>query len=215
MHLILQDKDMKLFKITLLLFVILFVQCSNNNTSSKQTKQVVKEEKQDGVEKETLSFENFAQEFIQTINKENIFKSTLPAYGLYVLHNPGAFVAINNFANKEDFLSFSIKENYESQYVVQNGEIPDYSCEDDSWDKKGTYWTKDTFEIVLKAYEWMIEYELGEVDKQGAEYLNAQKLSKQETYCIYATDINVGFYFVEIDNTYYLYMLNLIEPCSA
>jgi len=139
----------------------------------------------------------------------------LPTYGLYVLHNPGAFVAINNFDNNEDFLSFSIREDYQSKHDVQNGEIPAYSCEYDDWDKKGAYWTKDTFNIVLKAYEWMIEHELGEVDKYGAEYLNAQKLSKQETYCIYATDIFVGFYFIEIDNTYYLYMLNLIEPCSA
>ena len=204
MHLIRQDKEMKLFKITLLLFVLLFIQCSNNKTNNKQSKQVVKSEKQDKSKKETLDFESFAQEFIKTINKEKIFQSTLPAYGLYVLHNPGAFVAINNFANNEDFSSFSIREDYQSKYVVQNGEIPTYSCEDDNWDKKGAYWTKDTFDIVSKAYEWMIEYELGEVDKHGAEYLNAQNLSKQETYCIYATDIFVGFYFIEIDNTYYL-----------
>jgi len=206
----------KITQTILFLFALLFMfQCNNTHTD------IIKEAVADtnviitSNDTNLRMFKNFAEEFLKTIQKENLFQHTFSIYGLYVLDNPGAFIMINNFKKKEEFLSFSNRDIYKSQFSLQEGDLPEFSCENEDWNKKGAYWKKDTFDIVLKAYDWMIEYELAEIDKESDDYLNAQTLSKKETYCVYVTDIFVGFYFIEIDNNYYLYMLDLIEPCSA
>jgi hypothetical protein len=211
-------------KITVLAFMMLafFNQCNSlgkekeeKSTDSTQTDTVLTKNQLQEEEQET-SFQEFAAAFVKKVNAENLFNFISKDYGLFILHNPGAFPVIQRYDKKEDMQKVLYREAFSTKFVPQEGSIPAFSCDEEGWNKMGCFWKKDIYANIKGTYDIMLEYQLMEKDELNEEdYTKAEELSKQQTYCLYATDIVTGFYFINIDNQYYLYLIDVIDPCSA
>ncbi len=203
-----------------LLIIVAFNQCNSSKKEktpkdSTQTDSVLTEEKP---QEETViaDFQEFAEDFVKKVNTKNLFSFVNQEYGLFVLHNPGAFPAIQRYDELEEMQKVLYRDAFTTAFVPQEGKIPEFSCDDEGWNKRGCFWKKDTYTNPKETYDIMLEYQLipkEELDE--GDYQKAEKLSKQKTYCLYATDIITGFYFINIDNQYYLYLIDVIDPCSA
>jgi len=103
-------------KITVVAFMILafFNQCNSlgkekKSTDSTQTDTVLTQN-QLQEEKKEASFQEFATAFVKKVNAENLFNFISKDYGLFILHNPGAFPVIQRYDKKEDMQKVLYRE---------------------------------------------------------------------------------------------------------
>lgn len=213
-------------KITIALsFIILFfcfTACgtksieSDTNKTTKENQTETDNDLSDNEEESSQSFTDFAKDFVKKVKTENVFSYINKDYGLFIRHNPGTSTLVLRVNNLEEIENVLYRETLTSKFSLKEGKIPSFSCDDNKWSKDGCFWKKDKHSILIDTYDILLEYELIEKDELNKEDYNiAKKLSSQQTYAIYATDIVTGFYFIKINNKYYLYLIDVYFPCSA
>lgn len=165
------------------------------------------------------------EEFITSFNNKDVSaldKFIDKEYGLFVLHNPGAYVAILHLNSFGDIMSM------EGEYGVANLKVtkincsnyreglePVYSCDDDGWNKTGCFYGTQKNLSVTGTYDLMVEYDL--IDAVVAPRLRdlAAKSEANYAYFVYNTDETIGFYFGEKNGKYYLIAIDRVIPCDA
>lgn len=207
---------------SLLVFILSLASCGSNSAEVKtenteSENQTETDTKLSEEEKADLqSFTEFAVDFMSKIKKEDVFSYINQDYGLFILHNPGTFPLIQSVNNLKEMESILYRETLTSKYSVKEENIPEFSCENNRWSKDGCFCKRDKYTVIADTYDILLEYEMiNKEDLNQEDYDKAKKLSKLQTYCIYATDIVTGFYFVKIENQYYLYLIDAFDHCSA
>lgn len=157
-------------------------------------------------------------------NTEEINECINGEFGLFVLHNPGAYIVVEHFNSFDEIMNLEGEYNIGYLKILKvdcdfkEGKIPHYYCdeeEEEGWDKEGCYYDKVKKMSISKFYKSMIQS--GLIDANSAE--NDIKLAKQSekyithlAYCTYGT---IGFYLGVIDNNWYLICIDIVTPCDA
>lgn len=141
-----------------------------------------------------------------------------PDYGVFMVHNPGAYVVPGHFADAAAFVkdNYIYDVKYKSKFPcdVVYGKQPHFSCDLEAWDIEGCIRTNRMHTGLVKMMDQMAEWELGEGKKDPA-YPIAQKMDALETVAVYQTDLVTGWNFAMIDGKWYWVMVDMVEPCSA
>lgn len=159
-------------------------------------------------------FVQFANEFMSDLSIFEIEKHAASS-GLYIRHNPGAFVVINKVddtVRKDKNLLFLFIKPRKVKPV--SGDLPVYDC-GNGWNKKGCFCSSSVNDELLKTLDVMIEYNLSEISPDDKMYKQAEKYAKVKSYIIYDTASFSGYYFVYKDGEFVLYMIDRVDPCSA
>ena len=194
--------------------LVLFVLCVvmfNCNTSKK---------KGDGA---NGNFSDFFEEFIVAFNQKNtleINKCFNPDYGFFVIDNPGAFSVVQHFDSFDEIMQMEGEYNIAYLKVLKvdcdlkSGKKPFYECET-GWDKEGCYLEMYPKFNISDYYKSMIEYELADSNAVKVEMDLALKSEVTIARLVYSTEAPIGFYFVKIDEKWYLLCIDKVTPCSA
>lgn len=196
----------------LIVFILIFLIACNDNKTETAEKEPQKEK----------SFEEFLPEFIEAFNSKNI--AELNSYldyetGLYGFSNPGAFTVTQHFNSFDDI--FNIEHEFDIAAIKaikinctpEKGEMPKYSCDDDTWSKEGCFWNSFADHKITKNYQVMIDYELIEKDKVDLE--KTADADELITRFFYDTNETIGFYFGKKDGKWKLVAIDRVIPCSA
>lgn len=152
---------------------------------------------------------------IHTYNKigiESLTEAIHPATGIYIIHNPGAFIVLEHFEGIKMVDDHISKQMNPLGTDFTRGSKPAFSCGEGQWDKQGVYWNADKIEMLRKVYGWMVEYEL---DHKKLEVSKVKEANDAIELLVYDTHSETGLYFGQINGQWYLLAIDLISPCSA
>ena len=163
-----------------------------------------------GINDFLLVWEKFVKEFnSKNINELEEFIN--PETGFFVISNPGVYVVpelMNNFSRFFDNYPYLTNLQPNSEF----GDLPYFSCEENSWNYEGCYWNSARYNITA-TYDFLIEVELF-TDLPEA-YDIAVVVEKYCNIVVYDTNVSAGFYFGKVNDKWEIFCIDLIEPCGA
>lgn len=175
----------------------------------------------------TEPFNEFLERFILAFSEKNaaiIDKYINSEFGLFVLDNPGAFAIVEHFKSFDDIMKLDYEYNIGFLKVCKvnckftKGTIPEYNCgneEMEGWNKNGCFYNDNQTLTITKYHNFMIDYNLGDIQVIKDNIELAAKSEKYITHLAYSTESSIGFYFGIVDNNWYLICIDKITPCSA
>ena len=169
------------------------------------------------------NFSDFFENFIKAFNQKDtlaVNKYLNPEYGFFVIDNPGAFSVVRHFDSFDEIMK--MEGEYDIAYLkvlkvdcdLKNDKKPFYECET-GWDKEGCYLEKYPKFKISDYYKTMIEYELTDSNAVKEEMDLSLKSEVMIVRLVYSTEAPIGFYFVKIDEKWYLLCIDKVTPCSA
>lgn len=162
---------------------------------------------------ESENLETIFSEMIKVFNSKDtlaINKILSQQLGFHYITNPGAFIVVYSSSptklfSQHEWLGES--EITEMQY----GSAPQYSCDNESWDKEGVFITENPSSTFKDIYQLMLEYELTD-NEISAQLLEADSAI---SHMVYDTKSGIGFYFGIFQNEWKLIGINIVTHCSA
>jgi len=154
------------------------------------------------------------------INKE---KKLVTIYRIGVANN-FSFIDSLEFSEPLVILNFRPIEIPTSNYKLQYGKLPEYSCDTDTWNRPaGLYTSKYAIDRVFTSavrhfMDWEMEYADKEHHVSEAQYQSYRKLEKQsrKVYLLLEEGDSLAFSLTWIDGKWYLTILDRVAgDCSA
>jgi hypothetical protein len=139
-----------------------------------------------------------------------------PTHGFFVVLNPGAMVVAANYAKIEEASGYFPESPLVAIDLVCNlkrGKLPEFSCDDEEWDKTGCFWSTATGRILAVAEN--LQEENAEDDYDPAVVEKAKALDAVTTRAVYSTDSNIGFYFGKVRGHWTLTAVDIVTQCEA
>lgn len=205
--------------------LIMLAACGTNNQQTNPvdstTQFVVSEdkEKQKDSKKEektdVTEFATFLQTFISTVKTYKDLAQYTENGEYLLVDNPGAFPIIS-WQNKNTEPTYALLNyTFTTQYTPIEGNMPEYSCETESWSAEGCFMSNVQKDFISGYVKVLEEYLETPKTQTMLMHKRAKEMSGQKSYIAYITDATVGFYFYRKDGKFYLYMVDIVMPCSA
>lgn len=143
--------------------------------------------------------------------------------GLIFLFRRGAEVGSFETANKIDFAN-PVPEYYPFTTVstdlskkITHSKLPVFNCDKDNWSKKGIYYNnKGEDKLFTGIIKFLVKYEFIEIDTTTyKKYQNVEQNSRR-IVVVDNDGESLVFYLTEIDNQWYLTIIDRVsDDCSA
>ncbi|HBS87654.1 MAG: hypothetical protein A2W91_15430 [Bacteroidetes bacterium GWF2_38_335] len=210
--------------VTLVAMFILSCESKTGDNDKKDETDTVKTKKdtlvsEQNPQSKAIEYELIANDFIKVFNEKNtadLNKFLHPAYGVFILNNPGAFVAVSHYESFgkafADDWGPALKER-KINGTINTGDLPNFDCETNSWDAEGLIITENPPVKLLDFFKAGVEYEVIQKDEKLQKLI--QDVEPQIVFSLYDTKSTIGLFFAKIDDKWYLIYIDRVDPCSA
>ncbi|HLT24408.1 MAG TPA: hypothetical protein VK004_04720 [Ignavibacteria bacterium] len=167
-----------------------------------------------------------AEDFITAFNNKDVTgidKYIDIEYGVFVLHNPGAYIVpvrLNSFGEimsmEGEYDIANLKVTKVNCASPRRGLEPIYSCDaPEGWNKQGCFYGIEKTIALENLYRDLISYDLLTPEEAAEPMRIAAQSEKNHTYFIYNTDETIGFHFGKRNGKFYIIAIDRVIPCSA